>query len=123
MFGSPGSMVTGSFSMFMFIWALQKAIKLGKEVGLAYQSPPPPYFISPIFNVDCASEAPQKQQNSVKIMSEINLFMGFIFKRAKVRKILHLQFAVSSGKLCKKYFQEHIYTTKIIIPLHAIKRL
>jgi hypothetical protein len=70
-------MVTGSFSMFMFIWLLQKAIKFGKEVGLAYQSPPPEYFISPIFTVDCAAEVPQKQQNSIAKNTEINLFMVF----------------------------------------------
>ena len=28
---------------------LQKAIKLGNDVGFAYQSPPPEYFSNPIF--------------------------------------------------------------------------
>jgi hypothetical protein len=63
----------------MFIWLLQKAIKLGNEVGLAYQSPPPEYFNSPIFTVDCASEGTQRQDNMMKLISEINLLISFYF--------------------------------------------
>jgi hypothetical protein len=94
-------MVTGSFSMFMFIWLLQKAIKFGNEVGLAYQSPPPAYFNSPIFTVDCASEVPQKQQNRTKNVSEINLLMRFLNLGAKVR------FLIENGELRIENYLAH----------------
>jgi hypothetical protein len=42
--GLLGSTVAGFALILVFIFELQNLIKLGREVGLAYQSPPPLYF-------------------------------------------------------------------------------
>ena len=42
--GLLGSTVAGFGFILVFIFELQNLIKLGREVGLAYQSPPPLYF-------------------------------------------------------------------------------
>jgi hypothetical protein len=42
------SELTGSVFILVLMFALQYLIKLGNEVGLAYQSPPPLYFTKAI---------------------------------------------------------------------------
>ena len=42
--GQGTSTVAGSFLIFVPIFSLLNAIRLGRAVGLAYQSPPPLYF-------------------------------------------------------------------------------
>ena len=65
------STVSGSGSILVLIWVLQNAIKLGKAVGLEYQSPPPPYFRM----ATCCAYAKDSEQQKSKHIKNVRLFM------------------------------------------------
>ena len=55
---------------------LQNAIRLGKAVLFAYQSPPPEYFSLAIFNEACAKALPQSDTIISRVVSVFMLFEG-----------------------------------------------
>ena len=58
--GLLGSTVDGFAFILVLMLALQNLIKLGNEVGFAYQSPPPLYFSKAI---SCENEEIEKSNN------------------------------------------------------------
>src|SRR5690349_3619489 len=75
--GLPTSTTSSSGAMFIFRFLLTKLIRLGREVLLAYQSPPPPYLSLAILYAGFCAKADTLVNNDKGIMN-ISRYIYFV---------------------------------------------